>query len=264
LNLLTAEANKGTPLREISLSLDRSNKALRDRLFSMGVKLPRDWTPEEDETLLRMRRNNAAYEQIALHVDRSASSVAARWHRIRPKDSFPSTRVPCEPWRFQPTSTETQEVARLRQEGHTWVQITALLFDSRSPQLIRSVFTRIFGRDSMLIRGTVLRLLPSDIQTIESLLEEGKKWREIASMKYPDFTGQHLRGAYVRKTGLRGKDVKAKIAMPSTDTRHIGNALQAGSTQKETATLKYPSLQHRRSYSQKTGLNMKSTRKRKF
>lgn len=150
IEFLIDEATKGTPVKDIATSLNHSTMSLRLRLSKLKVKLPRDWTLENDKSLLQMLEEQYSFEQIAQKLGRTIVAVEARWRRIRPETSLTSPeRTHHNSKTFQPSSVEMQDVARLRLEGRTWNDIAASMFPNIRPPHVRTTFNRAFKRGSL-------------------------------------------------------------------------------------------------------------------
>ena len=96
LDFLKVEALKGTPMKEISMSLDRTIRALRSAMSSLKIRRPQHWTPEDDQVLLQMLTEGATVEAVALRLGRRVKAVEGRWMRTRPAASImkPPDRTP--------------------------------------------------------------------------------------------------------------------------------------------------------------------------
>ncbi|KAM0701026.1 hypothetical protein Q7P35_011387 [Cladosporium inversicolor] len=241
---LIDEVTKGTPLEDIASSLKRSIQSLRIRLSSLKIKLPRNWTPESDKSLLRMLGEQYSFEQIAQQLGRPTAGVQARWRRIRPEASLPSPKGTRHPARtFRPSSTEMQDVERLRLKGYTWKDIAASRFPNLKDQHVRLTFTRAFIRGSLPTpersssRG--FRPSSSDVQVVQRLRQEGRTWTQIASSMYPKTPFYCVRRAFVEQSDDPSKTVRAGFMSPA-DIAKLRSLRQAKMSWIEITALMYP------------------------
>lgn len=141
---LVAEVNKGTPMKEISLKLKRSEYTLKSKLSRLGIKRPRGWSLENNEIMLRMRKEGSTFEQIAQHLDRSPKYVRRRWQRAQWLQKSWSQGTPgVRPLKLSPP--EVEEIRGLREatkgkKPMPWVDIAASRFPDLSYQRIRKAF----------------------------------------------------------------------------------------------------------------------------
>ena len=218
---------------------------------------PPDWTPENDSLLLKMHMERVPFEDIALRLGRSVTAVERRWTRIRPAGSIRKGK-------FQPSSTEMQDVKRLRLEGRTWSYITALMFPNRGEPQIRYTFKRGLGHQlGPATRRPIITLPGSETEVIQRLLEKKTTWKQIATLTHPNLDPMSVRRAYVRQTGLSSRDASPAFTIPSADIPGIKRMLETGSTWEQIASLTFPDMHSssvRRAFVRQTGLRIRKPR----
>ena len=240
---LIERLSSGTSVEEVALLFGRSNGAIRDRSHRLGIRLSRNWTPEEDETLLRMISEGYTHGQIGSSLGRSRRGVNGRWFTIRPVDSVPVSRTSGPIRRtlvrpIEPTSAEMQTVERLRQEGSTWQAIKASIFPDREMRQVYRMFQRVYKHHPEKINARPRSpFSPSEIEDIESLLKDRVSWRKIAASRFPDLTPAKLRRSYLQQI-----DRSDNSAIHSVDIPEVKRLHGAGLTWKQIAVMKYPGI----------------------
>ena len=74
--------------REIGEMIQRTESAVRYRLYRLGVKyrpLPyakRPWTAKDDQLVAKLFANGCSYDEIAKRMDRSAAAIRFRLDRL--------------------------------------------------------------------------------------------------------------------------------------------------------------------------------------
>ena len=231
---LIERLSSGTSTEEAALLFGRSIDAIRERSKKLGISLSRRWTPEEDETLLRMVPEGYTAEQIGSFLGRGHYSVNRRWYVVRPVDSIRETRISGP---IEPTSAEMQTVERLRQEGSTWEAIKASIFPDREMQQVYHTFQRAYKHHPEKIAKPRDRFFPSEIEDMESLLKDRVPWRVIAASRFPDLKPARLRRLYLKQIGHSNNP-----SIPSVDIAEIKRLRSTGFTWKQIAVTNYPGI----------------------
>ena len=80
-------AADGLPRKEMAVQLGRTENAIRMKLQSLGLYVPkpaaRPWTALDDETLVKLYREGAPFSTLASIFGRSENAVITRLVRLR-------------------------------------------------------------------------------------------------------------------------------------------------------------------------------------
>lgn len=80
-------AADGVTRADMSAQLGRSPNAIKMKLQSLGLYIPKPaakpWTPEDEETLVKLYRDGVSFENLAATLDRTENAVISRLVRLR-------------------------------------------------------------------------------------------------------------------------------------------------------------------------------------
>ena len=80
-------AADGITREEMSAQLGRTPNAIKMKLQSLGLYVPkpaaRPWTPEDEETLVKMYREGVSFAELAAAFGRTEGAILSRLIRLR-------------------------------------------------------------------------------------------------------------------------------------------------------------------------------------
>ena len=199
--------------------------------------------------LQRLRNSKYTWKEIAALKYPGTTVHRLRYAFIRQTGSGEKTGKP-------KVGVDLAAVKRLRNNKHSWSLIKDLMYPNQSVYSIRKAFERQMTETQGVSKTTKQQLLAertrrafripaTDMPDIERLLKEGKTWREITNMKYPDQDNWLVRRRF-RDFELKGRQGKhgrfeRPFELSPTDIQEI-ELLRKTHTWRAIANMNYPGI----------------------
>lgn len=243
---LVAQGNAYAAIAEV---LGRALSSVKVKAQRMGIHQQQWWTQERHDTMLRMMAGGHSSSDVASHLGTSQISVLRKYHCSRDPESVSQLLGGATPrgYVFTLSPPEVQEIISLKRQGKIWPDIRAEKYPHVSSHTLQGTFHKLARGIYDNGKATVLSMSPADYDDIERLREDGKSWRYIAKLKYPD--RDELQVSDVFRTKRMKKNERSGehftrhargLLMLDADVADLERLRKEGKSWAAIAKLKYP------------------------
>lgn len=189
--LLRNLAARAIPHRLVAKLLNRSVGSISYRCRKIGALSDYWWTQAKLTRLSQLSKELSSRE-IGMQLGKTAKCITdykRRWNREADPANMIAKRVR---GLFRLTPERRQAIVNLRKQGCTWSDIQAQEFPKIKTKTLINRFIYLKGRtrasDTTGLKPTLVKMMSSDVvEHIQRLRNEGRTWREIGKMTFPDF-----------------------------------------------------------------------------